>query len=244
MLYGSVLSDAYGTLGASVPVLLICMLCASLLEGMGLTLLVPLLGRIGIGDGTADSNPILQFVDPILEAASVPYEVGPLMVIVVFVLLLQVAMTFAVACFLVRCTTRYTAHWRDKLFGAVTHADWTFLMRTKAETQVNQIVNESSRVSAAFSLLLQMFNSLFFVLVYAVIAFIASWQVVAMLLAFGLAIYLITRPLSRRGRRVGERVTEVSQALIHRAQEFLSGAKLIKATATEAAAMGLFSDAV
>src|SRR3546814_4120793 len=88
-----------------------------------------------------------------------------------------------------------------------------------------------------------MINAIFFVVVYAVIALAATWQVVTLLLVFGIAIYLVTRPLSRRGQRVGQQVTEVSQALIHRAQEFLSGAKLIKATATEDAAKRLFSKA-
>ncbi len=238
------LHDAWEALGARVLLLLGGMLCASLLEGAGLALLVPLLGRIGLGGGTEDGNPILDLVDPVLEAAGVPFEVGPLMTIVVFVLLLQVIVTFAVKCFEARCTSGYTAYWRVRLFSAVINADWTFLMRTRSETQINQIVNETSRVSAALGLLLQMINSLFFVLVYATIAFIATWQVVAFLLAFGLVIYLLTRPLSHRGRTVGERVTEVSQALYHRTQEFLHGAKLVKATATEDTAIALLSDSV
>ena len=220
------------------------MLCASLLEGIGLALLMPLLGRIGLGAGADGGNPILSLVDPMLEAAGVTLEVGPLMTIVVVVLLLQVSVTFAVKCFEAQCTTEYTANWRNKLFFAVINADWTFLMRTKSEAQVNQIVNETSRVSAAFGLLLQMANSLFFVLVYAAIALVATWEVVAFLLAFGLTIFLVTRPLSHRGRTVGERVTEVSQALFHRAQEFLYGAKLVKATATESAATKLFAESV
>lgn len=243
-LYQSVIHDAWEVLGVRVPILLCGMLCASLLEGAGLTLLVPLLGRIGIGAEAGDGNPLLDLVGPFLDAMGVPFEVGPLMVVMVVVLILQVTLTFVVKCYEVRCTTEYTTHWRKRLFSAVINADWTFLMRTKSDAQVNQIVNETSRVSAALALLLQMFNSLFFVLVYAAIAFVAAWQVVAFLLIFGVSIYLLTRPLSRRGRIVGEHVTEVSQALYHRTQEFVYGAKLVKATATEDAATGLMSKAV
>lgn len=242
--YFEVLSDAKNALGGAVPLLLASLLTASLLEGTGLMLLMPLLARIGIGDAAAGENPILKLVDPVLETLHVPFEIGPLMAIVVFVLLLQVLVTFAAKCFVARCTTRYTAYWRDRLFAAVIGADWTFLMRTKAEAQVNQIVGESSRVSAAFNLLLQMLNSLFFVIVYAAIALMATWQVVTLLLAFGLGVYLLTRPIARRGRRVGEQVTEVSQALMQRTQQFLLSAKLVKATATEDAATDLFSGSV
>src|SRR3546814_14183939 len=114
-------------------------------------------------------------------------------------------------------------------------------MRTRADTQVNQIVGESSRVSAALGLLLQMINAIFFVVVYAVIALAATWQVVTLLLVFGIAIYLVTRPLSRPGPRVGQQVTGVSQALIHRATVFLSGGKPDKATAAQTATTRLFS---
>src|SRR3546814_18642961 len=98
------------------------------------------------------------------------------MAIVVGVLLLQVTATLAVKCFEAHCTTRYTAYWRNRLFDAVIAANWTFLMRTRADTQVNQIVGESSRVSAALGLLLQMINAIFFVVVYSVIALATTWQ--------------------------------------------------------------------
>src|SRR3546814_7417717 len=91
------------------------MLVASLLEGAGLTMLMPLLGRIGLGDAASANVPILRIIDPLLLALGVPYEIGSLMAIVVGLLLLQVTATLAVKCFEAHCTKRYTAYWRNRL---------------------------------------------------------------------------------------------------------------------------------
>src|SRR3546814_8548890 len=79
--------------------------------------------------------PFLRIIDPLLLALCVPYEVWSLMEIVVGRLLLQVTATLGVKCFEAHCTTRYTAYWRNRLFDADIAANWTFLMRTRADNQ-------------------------------------------------------------------------------------------------------------
>ena len=237
--------DSYRCLGRRVPLLLLLMVVASLLEGIGLTMLLPLLGQFGLGAGTsAEVNALTDAIERILAAISIPAELGPLLAVIVGVLVLQVIATFAKTWFQVRCANRYTADWRSRLFDAVIGADWPYLLRSQASRQANIIVNESSRIGAAFNLALQMINAALFIFVYAVIALAAAWQMVAFLSIFGIGIFLATRPLSRRSKLVGEDVTTVSERLMHHAHEFLANAKLIKSTATEATAQAVMKRAV
>lgn len=242
-MFSAIMRDGYRCLGYRVPSLIVLMCMASLLEGIGLTMLLPLLSRFGLGsDG--DTNVLNNAVDQVLAALSIPPELEPLLAMMVSVLVLQVCATFARTWFEVVCTNKYTADWRHRLFNTVIAADWPYLMRTEASRQANIIVSETSRISAALSMALQLINSALFILVYAAISLAAAWQMVAFLTIFGMGVFLLTRPLSRKSQRVGENVTAVSERLLHHAQEFLVSAKLIKATATEATAQSVMRNAI
>ncbi len=242
-MFSAILRDSYRYLGYRVPLLIVLMCVASLLEGIGLTMLLPLLSKFGLGsDG--DANVLNNAVDQVLAALSISPELEPLLAVMVSVLVLQVCATFARTWFEVVCTNKYTADWRHRLFNTVIMADWPYLMRTEASQQANIIVSETSRISAALSMALQLINSALFILVYAAISLAAAWKMVAFLTVFGIGIYLLTRPLSRKSRRVGEDVTAVSERVLHHAQEFLVSAKLIKATATEATAQSVMRNAI
>lgn len=242
-MFQAVMQDARRRLGYRVTLLILLMSLASLLEGIGLTMLLPLLARFGLGsDG--EGNILSKAVDELFKALSMPTDLGPLLALIVSILVLQVTASFAKSWFTTLCTNRYTADWRRRLFNAVMAADWPYLLRTDASRQANIIVSETSRLSAAFGLALQLINAVLFIVVYAAISLAAAWQMVAFLAVFGLGVYLVTRPLTRRSRTVGEDVTTVSERLMHHAHEFLINAKLIKATATEGTAESVMQEAI
>lgn len=232
-MYFPLLRDAFDRLGWWLPTLALLILAASVLEGVGLTMLLPLLASFGLSDGAGGDGQLAQIVNSGLSAIGIAPELGPLMAVIVAILTLQTAMILSVSLLETRLTTQYTADWRQRLFKAVVEASWGYLHDTKVEVQTNQIIAETSRNSAALSLALQIIKGSFFVAVYAIIACFTAWQVVAGLSVFGFGIWLLTRPISRRSRAVGEDVTTVSETLNGRAFEFLLNAKLIKATAME-----------
>lgn len=244
-MYRQILEDAYASLGWKLPLLVLMMLIASFLEGISLTMLMPLLTQFGLrGKGEGDAGALAQQVDETLRWLGVPSELGPLMVFLVVILLLQVGMTMAVRFLETSCTTYYTADWRKRLFRTVIGANWKYLQDTKVEVQTNQIMGETSRNSAALSLFLQIINGNFFVAVYALIALFTSWEVVVGLSVIGFAIYMITRPISNLSRKTGVEVTTVSEVLFGQTQEFLLNAKLIKSTATEKTAQLIVNEAI
>jgi ATP-binding cassette subfamily C protein len=232
-MYRPLLSDAFKRLGWWLPTLAALILIASFLEGVGLTMLLPLLATFGLSDDTSGDGALAQVVNDVLDTIGVSPELGSLMTVIVIILVLQTAMIFAVSVLETRLTTQYTADWRRRLFQAVIEASWGYLQDTKVEVQTNQIIAETSRNSAALSLALQIIKGVFFVFVYALIACFTAWQVVIGLSVFGAMIWLLTRPISKRSRQVGMDVTSVSETLNGRAYEFLLNAKLIKATAME-----------
>ena len=241
-MYRPILTDAFNRLGWWLPILAALILVASILEGVGLTMLLPLLASFGLSDSSGSDGALSQAVSSVLDATGISPDLGPLMVIIVSILVLQTGMTLAVSVLETRLTTQYTADWRRRLFKAVIEANWGYLQDTRVEVQTNQIIAETSRNSAALRLVLQIIKGFFFVIVYALIACFTAWQVVVGLSVFGALIWLMTRPISNRSRQVGKDVTTVSQTLNGRAFEFLLNAKLIKATAMEKTAQRIIGE--
>ncbi|NKC11588.1 MAG: ATP-binding cassette domain-containing protein [Gammaproteobacteria bacterium] len=239
---GRVLKDAHHILGWRLATLITLMVAASTLEGLGLSLLLPLLSSFGL-DGEA-SSPLTRTINAVVDGMGISREIGPLMALVVTVLVLQVSVTFLRSWFETYCTTLVSATWRKRLFHTVINAQWTYLQQSDASAQANAIVNDVNRICAALSVALQCLNASLFIGVYAIISLAAAWEMVVFLLLFSTIVYTATRPISRHSNRVGKHVTHVSSRLLHHTIDFLSNSKLVKSTATEAAASSLFDDSV
>jgi ATP-binding cassette subfamily C protein len=238
-----VITNALSCLRWRAVLLFTITLLAGAFEGIGLTLLFPLLAKFGIG-GAGQANPMARFVDNGLEWLSIPNELPFLLAFIVGIFYLQTLFNLARSCLEADCQTRYTQYWQRRLFNAFIDAGWIFLINEKSSTRISMIINETGRVSASFYLLAQMMAAVIFILVYAIISLATSWQMVTALALLSGAIYCGVRPLSRRGRAIGEKVTIVNENLQHRTTEFLQSAKLIKSTATEPIAKALFADVV
>ncbi|MCZ7594405.1 MAG: ABC transporter transmembrane domain-containing protein [Hyphomicrobium sp.] len=200
----------------------------------------------GVGEarnGDSSASGLAKIVDEALQTLGIPNELGYLLAAAVATLYLQIIFQTWKSWCETDCQTRYTAHWQRRIFDAFMDAQWSFFTAERAASRVNVMTNEAGRISAAFYLLEQMLTCLVFIVVYAAIAVAASWQMVEILVAFGAAVYLLTRPLSRRSYQIGTQVSVVSETLQHRATEFVFNAKLIKATATESIAKLLFGRA-
>lgn len=222
--------------------LVVAAILSALCDGIGLTLLFPIMAQFGVA-GAQGGNALARWIEAALRFIGIPNDLGSLLAAVVFVFLLQVGLTLWRAWLQADCQTRYTEYWQRRLFDSFIQARWEFFVSERSSTRVNAILVEASRTSAAFYQLAQMLTALAVIVVYAAISLIASWQMVVILTVFGSFLYIFMRPLGRRGKAIGERVSVVSEALQHRATEFLQNAKLIKTTATEPLARAIFATA-
>ena len=239
----ALLRDARHRLGWRLVALLITVPVAAIIEGFGLTLLFPLLAQFGIGSSGA-ASPLAQAVNVVLAALGIPGDLSGLLVFVVIVLQIQVGATLLRGWFESDCMARYVGAWQSALFEAFVAADWTYSMGERSATQASAILTESGRIAASLNLLVQILGCIVMAIIYAGLSLASAWQVVAFLIAFGAAAYAITRPLISRGGDIGRAVSLSAEDIQHRTHEFLQNLKLVKATATEVTAAGVFNDIV
>ncbi len=233
--------DAHEQLGGKLIILMILMAIGTSLEGVGLAMLFPLLASLGLEQN--QENQLVDFLNQLISYVGIEPKLGPLLLIIVCILLLQVFVTLIQRWFSSNMTNSYRLHWHQRLFHAFMESKWEFLMREKTSGQLNLILNESSRSAAALSVVLETVNAVFFIIVYATIALMAAWQVVLFLIIFGSAVFFLTMPITRHSKSVGHKVNTISEALYHKSQELLQNVKLIKFTSTEHVANNLFDSA-
>jgi ATP-binding cassette subfamily C protein len=232
------LSDAFQVLGWRLVVLLLVIPVAGILEGFSLVLLFPLLVEMGVA--TDDSGLLGQAVHGLLALSGLPRGIGPLLFLIVLVLQLQVAMTLLRGALEADCQSRYQTIWKRRLFEAFVGARWAQSMHERTAAQSNAILTETGRISTALGQTITIIGNAVMASIYVAISLVAAWQVVLLLGAFGAAICLATRPLTRRGSALGHALSDAAEAMHHATSEFLTNMKLIKATSTEARAVASF----
>ncbi len=233
----TLLRDIHQRMGIRAWLLLGALLANSLAEGMGLALMFPLLGHLGLEDPNVAASALGTATERFFAMIGLGTELLPLLALIIFVFVLQNGIFLTQSWAAAVCQHRYTAAWRHDLFDAFLHARWRFFTETRSADLINAIIRETNRISGAFLLLIQIAAAGLFMLVYLALAFAAAWQVAVLLLAFGMIMFVATRPLISRAHAVGVEVSRRNEALQSSASEFLGGAKLIKATASEAIVM-------
>ena len=239
-LFRILLKDIWQKLRGLSIVLVFLLIGNGLLEGLGITLLFPLLSEIGIGD-PGKQTVLTRFFDWFFQVLDIPRSPMILLVLIIGVFLIQYGVFLLQARLAADLQHRYTSIWRESLFAHMMHARWSFFVEHKSGELVNTIISETNRISGAFYLTVQLVAAGVITLVYVLIAMLVAWQITLALLFVGVAMFSLSRGLMNRGHRIGTEISRRSEDLQTLANEFLSGAKLIKASATEEMANERFS---
>jgi ATP-binding cassette subfamily C protein len=237
------LADAWRRLRWRAAALVLLVVLTGLFEGLGITLLLPLLRAVGVGSPQPDQGVTLLF-DRALAALGLTATWPTVLAVIVSTFLVQAAVFLAQSWLAADLQHRYTAMWRTALMDAILHARWPFFVARKSGELVNVLVGETNRLSWAFHLSVQVLAAVVFMVVYGTLALWISWPVTLTLLGLGALLLVMTRSLIRRARGVGEGLTQGNDDLQVLASEFFGGARLIKASATEDAASRRFTEVV
>jgi ATP-binding cassette subfamily C protein len=231
--------DIRQRLGRHSLLLLGAIVLSGLTEGLSLALLVPLLPLVGIGDaGSPDRISLL--VRRFLEYLRFEPNLLAVGALVLAALALQMAVFLTQSWLAASVQNDYAARWRDDLFAAFMRARWPFFVGHKSGVLVNALIGETNRLSGAVYLVIQLAAGVVVTFVYAGLALLVSWPIAVGLLLLGAVLFTATRGLLRRSYEIGVEISGAGDTIQTLAGEFLGGAKVVKATATEEAAGSRF----
>ena len=167
-----IVRDAYDCLGWRLLFLGAIVLVSAVLEALGLTMLFPVMAKLGLAGG--EEGVFQQVTRNVLATVGIPDELWALLILTVVALCLQIfAQTLKGWCE-ANYQTRYCEFLQQRLFSTFIDAQWTFFAQQRGSTHVNAIMNETTRIASALLMIELMATSLVFVVVYGILALLSA----------------------------------------------------------------------
>src|SRR5882672_11260135 len=120
-----------------------------LVEGVGLALLLPLLGQLGLDTGGRAGGPA-RAVERVFVVLHVPMSLVSILVVFFLAGMAQVMLTAAQQYFIVVSGEELTALLRRRLFDAASRANWRTLAAGRGGYFINAVVSEGIRIGVLY----------------------------------------------------------------------------------------------
>lgn len=230
--------------GWKLPLLFAVTFASAVLEGVTLAALLPLLSTLGSQAGQAATDRVSSIFNALFALVGQPPTPAGIGALVALLILASACVYMLQAFITSRLHAAYIASWQRRLLTAFLEADYSFFRHRRASDLIAAVTTESVRLGLGFIQANIIVTSVLFIAIQAAIAFFVAPLVVGLLVILAGLLFLMTRPLAARARDIGRETTELNADLLADSNEFLSGAKFVKATSTETRAITRLSTVV
>ncbi|WP_167544446.1 ABC transporter ATP-binding protein [Paenibacillus xylanexedens] len=218
---------------------LLGMICISLMEGIGIYMLVPMLSLIGIFE-MGSTGLSIPWIGDVLNRFSENSQL--LLVLFTFVLIVsgQAWMQRLQTIRNTRIQQQFVRTLRMETYVAIIMAQWSFFLQKRKSDFNHILTTELARVSQGTSIMLQMAASLIFTGIQIGLAFWLSAKLTALVLVCGLLLFFVLRKFVKRAKQIGDQTSEFSQSYYNGITEHFNGIKDIKSNMLERSHMNWF----
>ncbi|PGW12091.1 multidrug ABC transporter [Bacillus cereus] len=223
----------YSSAGKILYVNLFGMVLISLLEGIGIILLIPMISMTGImniGEETTFIAPVSRFLQDFPKTTSLVSILGIYILIVLGQNLLQRNITLRDA----RTQQAFVRDLRIETYSVILKAKWSFFLEKRKTNLINILTTELARVSYGINLFLQLLAAILFTFIQVGIAFLLSPQITIFVLVFGLLFLVASRVFIKKARILGGKTSELAKDYLSGITDQFNGIKDIKSNTLEA----------
>lgn len=229
----SIFNYIFSRYKGQVILLVVLGFLGGILEGVGVSAVIPALSFL-LGDGgQTGSNAISEGIRSVFAFLSIPFSFRYLlgMIAVLFVL-----RAFALGLFTyirARIGAEFINAEMSDVLSATFHAKWPFLLKQKLGYVQNTIVwdvRRSANLLDVFTQVIQSFSGLF---IYLAVALSISPKITLVTLGAGAFLLFVLRPLVRKTHTVNEKTSIADKQLSQHMNEHLGGLKVVKASGEE-----------
>ncbi|MFP7735354.1 ABC transporter ATP-binding protein [Priestia aryabhattai] len=217
---------------------LLMMVFISLLEGIGILLLVPMISISGIasldagGTSTSISN-MFVFLQNFPSMLGLPVVLGIYVLLVIGQNLLQRRVTIKNMII----QQEFFRYIRLETYDALLHSNWNLFVKKRKSDLINLLTVEIARVSVGTNSFLQFMASLVFTFIQIGIAFWLSPNITLFVLICGLVIIFLNRTFLKRSLALGKRNVELGKNYFAGLTDQINGIKDIKSNTLEESRM-------
>lgn len=230
----------HGMAGFKLYLNMCMILVISILDGIGIYLIVPLLGVIGVFQTDLSGVPLVSTLMDLADSWSLQLNLPVVLAIYVVIVggqaLLQRSQTLLNA----KILQRFIRKLRMETYQGLLHAKWEFFLRHRKSDFNHVMTNELGRVNQGTFLFFQMISSLLFTIIQIGLALWLAPLLTLIVLVSGGVLALFGRKFIRSSKRIGEQTTELSKYYFAGICEHFSGIKDIKSNRLEPSHMDWF----
>jgi ATP-binding cassette subfamily C protein len=224
-------------------IMLIALVSAGIVEGIGLTALLPLLGLAfkmqapgapsQPGYFPTDDSGVGQTVTEALKFLGLEPSAGVFLLVIVLGIALKSGLVLLAKKRVGYTVAQVATDLRLALLRSLLITRWEYFLNQPVGSLANAMATESMRAANAYLCGALMIAYLVQALVYLTIALLVSWKATLASLAAGFIILFVLSRLVRKARKAGVRQTKVFQSLLAHLTDSLQSIKPLKAMARE-----------
>ncbi|HDR7448560.1 MULTISPECIES: ABC transporter ATP-binding protein [Bacillus] len=229
----------YSSAGKILYVNLFGMVLISLLEGIGIILLLPMISMTGIintGEETSFIAPVYRILQNFPKTTSLISILGIYVLIVLSQNILQRNITLRDA----RTQQVFVRKLRVETYSMILKAKWRFFLEKRKTNLINILTTELARVSYGINLILQLLATILFTFIQVGLAFLLSPQVTVFVLGFGLLFLVASRVFIKKARILGGKNSELAKDYLSGITDHFNGIKDIKSNTLEGSRLEWF----
>ncbi len=215
-------------------VVLLCLLLAGVMEGIGLSALIPVLTLVTeAGAETSESSRLGVAVNQAFASLGVTPTLKLLIPGLIVLFWLKALLLLYAKRNVGYTVARVATDLRLELLKSLLTARWSHFTRLRPGVAANALATEAERSSHAYHHLVQVMGYAVEALIYVALALAISWQIAVGAMATTLFSLGALGILVRLAGRAGNKQTKFLKSLLTRVTDSLQAVKLLKATGRE-----------
>jgi ABC-type multidrug transport system fused ATPase/permease subunit len=229
----------YSFVGNNLYFNLFGMVLVSLLDGLGLLLLLPLVSYSGLLDLNNQGLLITNLINSFNE---LPEDMRLILILGLFVLV-NIVLNFIqqyVTVKNVKIQHGFAKHLRLEVYEDLLLANWDFYIKKRKTDLINTITAELARVSAGTNVFMQFITSIIFSMIQIGIAFFLSPEITAFVIISGFILAILSRGFIKRSTALGSKTSENGKNFLAGITDNFNGMKEIKSNYLEQSRMNWF----
>lgn len=208
-------------------------LASGFLEGISVSLLVPLFSVFVKGGGDSSSNVALNALQSTFNVFHISFSFRTLLIVTLSAFILKTGMLFASGYMRGRIIASYKINMRRRLYEAFLNSSFSYV-RTQKTGHLNHVVmGEVKQASRLFDDVVGLILSIGSSIMYLAVAFALSWQITALTAVLGGALLFVLFPLLKKIREYSRTLVGLGKRIAHALAEAIVGIKTVKALGVE-----------
>ena len=208
------------------------MAIVSLMEGIGILLIIPLLSIGGVIETSTASSKLVQLFN-ILPTLPASLYLPLILCIYLVIILGQNLLQRSLAIRDVKVREKFSRDLRIEIYSLLLYSKWGLFLIKRKSTLINLLTAELARVIGGINFFLQLLSNTIFMVIQLTIALWLSVKMTLFIVLFGVILGYLSRKFVQKSRNLGRKTSQLGENYMAGITDQLNGIKDIKSNKLE-----------